>query len=101
MPGRAGYRVLHLPDRVSYLPRAVLICLTLGRISYCFYYVNFGLFDVTVMMKLYFMHIILYLLLIVFWLKVKDNEVIFGSIGLTDTVVCSNLSYSLFSALSV
>ena len=53
------------------------------------------------MMKLYFMHIILYLLLIVFWLKVKDNEVIFGSIGLTDTVVCSNLSYSLFSELSV
>ena len=57
------------------------------------------LFDVTVMMKLYFMHIILYLVFNVFWLK--DNEVIFGCIGLTDTVVCSNLSYSLFSALSV
>ena len=27
-----------------------------------------------------------------FWLK--DNEMIFGCIGLTDTVVCSNLSYS-------
>ena len=57
------------------------------------------LFDVTVMMKLYFMHIILYLVFTVFWLK--DNEVIFGSIGLTDTVMCSNLSYSLFCALSV
>ena len=57
------------------------------------------LFDVMVMMKLYFMHIILYLVLTVFLLK--DNEMIFGCIGLTDTVVCSNLSYSLFSALSV
>ena len=57
------------------------------------------LFDVMVMMKLYFMHIILYLVFTVFWLK--DNEVIFGSIGLTDTVMCSNLSYSLFCALSV
>ena len=37
------------------------------RISYCFYYVSFGLFDVTVMMKLYFMHIILYLLFTVFY----------------------------------
>ena len=37
------------------------------RISYCFYYVNFGLFDVMVMMKLYFMHIILYLVLTVFF----------------------------------
>ena len=45
------------------------------------------------------MHIILYLVFTVFWLK--DNEVIFGSIGLTDTVMCSNLSYSLFCALSV
>ena len=70
-----------------------------GRISYCFYYVNFGLLDVTVMMKLYFMHIILYLLFTVFWLK--DNEVIFGSIGLMDTVVRSNLSYNQFSVLSV
>ena len=51
------------------------------------------------MMKLYFMHIILYLVFTVFWLK--DNEMIFGCLGLTDTVVCSNLSYSLFSALSV
>ena len=57
------------------------------------------LFDVTVMIKLYFMHIILYLVCTVFWLKY--NEVIFGCIGLTDTVVCSNLSYSLFSAFSV
>ena len=57
------------------------------------------LFDVMVMMKLYFMHIILYLVLTVFLLK--DNEMIFGCIGLTDTVACSNLSYSLFSALSV
>ena len=57
------------------------------------------LFDVMVMIKLYFMHIILYLVFTVFWLK--DNEVIFGSIGLMDTVVRSNLSYSLFSALSV
>ena len=57
------------------------------------------LFDVTVMIKLYFMHIILYLVFSIFWLK--DNEIIFGCIGLTDTVVCSNLSYSLFSALSV
>ena len=48
------------------------------------------LFDVMVMMKLYFMHIILYLVLTVFLLK--DNEMIFGCIGLTDTVVCSNLS---------
>ena len=43
------------------------------------------LFDVMVMMKLYFMHIILYLVFTVFWLK--DYEVIFGCIGLTDTVV--------------
>ena len=50
-------------------------------------------------MKLYFMHIILYLVFTVFWLK--DNEMIFGCIGLTDTVVCSHLSYSLFCALSV
>ena len=57
------------------------------------------LFDVMVMMKLYFMHIILYLVLTVFLLK--DNEMIFGCIGLTDTVVCSHLSYSLFCALSV
>ena len=57
------------------------------------------LFDVTVMIKLYFMHIILYLVFTVFWLK--DNEMIFGCTGRTDTVVCSNLSYSLFSALSV
>ena len=57
------------------------------------------LFDVTVMITLYFMHIILYLVFSIFWLK--DNEIIFGCIGLTDTVVCSNLSYSLFSALSV
>ena len=57
------------------------------------------LFDVTVMIRLHFMHIILYLVFSAFWLK--DNEMIFGSIGLTDTVVCSNLSYSLFSALSV
>ena len=57
------------------------------------------LFDVTVMIELYFMHIILHLVFTVFWLK--DNEMIFGRIGLTDTVVCSNLSYSLFSALSV
>ena len=57
------------------------------------------LFDITVMIKLYFMHIILYLVFTVFWLK--DNEIIFGCIGLTDTVVCGNLSYSLFSALSV
>ena len=57
------------------------------------------LFDITVMIKLYFMHIILYLVFTVFCLK--DNEMIFGCIGLTDIVVCSNLSYSLFSALSV
>ena len=57
------------------------------------------LFDVTVMMKLYFIYIILYLVFTVFLLK--DNEMIVGCIGLTDTVVCSNLSYSLFSALSV
>ena len=57
------------------------------------------LFDVTVMMKLYFMHIILYLVFTVFLLK--ENEMIFGCIGLTDTVVWSNLSYSLFSALPV
>ena len=57
------------------------------------------LFDVTVMMKLYFMNIILYLVFTVFWLK--ENEMIFGCIGLTDPVVCSNLSYNLFSALSV
>ena len=58
------------------------------------------LFDATVMIKLlYFMHIILCLVFTVFWLK--DNEMIFGCIGRTDTVVCSNLSYSLFSALSV
>ena len=57
------------------------------------------LFDVMVMMKLYFMHIILYLVLTVFLLK--DNEMIFSCIGITDTVVCSNLSYSLFSALSM
>ena len=52
------------------------------------------LFDVMIMMKLYFMHIILYLVftifrffvLFCFWLKA--NEVIFwGCIGLTDTVV--------------
>ena len=47
------------------------------------------LFDVTVMIKLHFMHVILYLVLTVFWLK--DNEMIFGCIGLTDTVVCSEL----------
>ena len=57
------------------------------------------LYDVTGMIKLYFMHIILYIVFTVFWLK--NNEVIFGCIGLTDTVVCSNLSYSLFRALSV
>ena len=57
------------------------------------------LYDVTGMIKLYFMHITLYIVFTVFWLK--DNEVIFGYIGLTDTVVCSNLSYSLFRALSV
>ena len=33
------------------------------------------LFDITVMIKLYFMHIILYLVFTVFWLK--DNEKIF------------------------
>ena len=32
-----------------------------GRISYYFYYVNFVLYDVTGMIKLYFMHIILYI----------------------------------------
>ena len=57
------------------------------------------LFDVTVMIKLCFMHIILYLVFTVFWLK--DNEMIFGCIGLPDTIVCSNLSYILFSALTV
>ena len=70
-----------------------------GRISrYCFYCQFWYC-----LMILYFMHIILYLVFNlvfnVFWLK--DNEVIFGCIGLTDTVVCSNLSYSLFCALSV
>jgi len=53
------------------------------------------LYDVTGMIKLYF----IYIVFTVFWLK--DNEVIFGCIGLTDTVVCSNLSYRLFRALSV
>ena len=71
-----------------------------GRISYYFYYVNFGIvrcygYDKIVFYAYYF----IYLVFTVFWLK--DNEVIFGCIGLTDTVVCSNLSYSLFRALSV
>ena len=46
---------------------------------------NFVLFDVMVIMTLYFMLIILYLVSTFFWLK--DNEVIFGCISLTDTAV--------------
>ena len=64
-----------------------------------FYYVNFGIvrcygYDKIVLYAYYFIYSVY-----CFWLK--DNEVIFGCIGLTDTVVCSNLSYSLFRALSV
>ena len=40
------------------------LCQLWGRIYYCFHYVSFGLFDVMVMMKLNFMHIILYLVLL-------------------------------------
>ena len=76
--------------------RTLEVC---GRISYCFTMSILVLFDVTVMINLYFMHIILYLVFTVFWLK--DNEMIFGCIGLPDTIVCSNLSYILFSALTV
>ena len=47
----------------------------------------------------FYAYYFIYIVFTVFWLK--DNEVIFGCIGLTDTVVCSNLSYSLFRALSV
>ena len=57
------------------------------------------LFDVTVMIKKIFYAYYFIFSVYCFWLK--DNEMIFGCIGLTDTVVCSNLSYSLFSALSV
>ena len=57
------------------------------------------LFDVTVMIKIVFYAYYFIFSVYCFWLK--DNEMIFGCIGLTDTVVCSNLSYSLFSALSV
>ena len=31
LPSRAGHRDLHLPDRVSYLPRAILIVIPCGR----------------------------------------------------------------------
>ena len=57
------------------------------------------LFDVTVMIEIVFYAYYFTFSVYCFWLK--DNEMIFGCIGLTDTVVCSNLSYSLFSALSV
>ena len=57
------------------------------------------LFDVTVMIKKIFYAYYFIFSVYCFWLK--DNEMIFGCIGLTDTVVCSNLSYSLFRALSV
>ena len=57
------------------------------------------LFDVMVMIKIVFYADYFIFSVYCFWLK--DNEMIFGCIGLTDTVVCSNLSYSLFSALSV
>ena len=40
------------------------LCQFCGRIYYCVHYVSFGLFDVMVMMKLNFMHIILYLVLL-------------------------------------
>ena len=89
-------------DKTQILFKPIRTLEVCGRIYYCFHYVNFGissLFDVKVMMKSYFMRIILYLVFTVFCLK--DNEMIFGCIGLTDIVVCSNLSYSLLSALSV
>ena len=45
------------------------------------------------------MHIIF--IFSVYCFGLKEDKVIFGCIGPTDTVVCSNLSYSLFSVLSV
>ena len=66
------------------------------RIYYCFYYVNFGIvwcygYDKIVfyaycfIFSVYCAFLLLLLLLLLFLLK--DNEVIFGCIGLTDTVV--------------
>ena len=87
----------HILFKLKACSKTLEVC---GRISYYFYYVNFGIvrcygYDKIVFYAYYF----IYIVFTVFWLK--DNEVIFGCIGLTDTVVCSNLSYSLFRALSV
>ena len=76
--------------------RTLQVC---GRIYYCFYYANFGIvwcygYDEIVTYAYYF-------IFSVYCFGLKEDEVIFGCIGRTDTVVCSNLSYSLFSALSV
>ena len=87
----------HILFKLKACSKTLEVC---GRISYYFYYVNFGIvrcygYDKIVFYAYYF----IYIVFTVFWLK--ENEVIFGCIGLTDTVVCSNLSYSLFRALSV
>ncbi len=84
----------HILFKLKACSKTLEVC---GRISYYFYYVNFGIvrcygYDKIVFYAYYF----IYIVFTVFWLK--DNEVIFGCIGLTDTVVCSNLSYSLFRA---
>ena len=87
----------HILFKLKACSKTLEVC---GRISYYFHYVNFGIvrcygYDKIVFYAYYF----IYIVFTVFWLK--DNEVIFGCIGLTDTVVCSNLSYRLFRALSV
>ena len=97
LPSNAGQARTHILFKLKACSKTLEVC---GRISYYFYYVNFGIvrcygYDKTVFYAYYFIYSVYC------FFGSKDNEVIFGCIGLTDTVVCSNLSYSLFRALSV